>query len=202
MSRFRVPGEDVPLPLAVGLTALGLAGALGTASEWSGAGAPVAPFSVSAAAPPPAAPAPPPLPPPSTSVAPRPSVDAGAQACPRFIVVFSLAASRPPASASAPAAQLARWMVAHADATAVIDGHADALGSDHGNLDLSRRRAASVAQLLEGGGVAASRLTVRGFGAFSPLEGAPEEAAANRRVVVHIRSAGACPISKEEVLGP
>lgn len=151
-----------------------------------------------------ATPAPPPvsLPSPLPSLAPSPAADAGPQVCPRFIVVFSLAASQPPASAKAPAAGLARWIVAHPDVTAVIEGHADAVGSDHGNLELSRRRAAAVGKLLEREGVAWSRLTVRGFGAFSPVEGAPEEAAANRRVVVQIRSAGECPFSKAEVLGP
>ncbi len=65
-----------------------------------------------------------------------------------------------------------------------IQGHTDSQGEDDYNLDLSDRRAASVARFLVADGVAAERLTSRGYGETVPLlsEETEEAFAANRRV--------------------
>jgi len=195
MSRTRVTGEDVPVPVPLGLTVLGFAAAFGAAEAWSsdaGAAAPPppppAPVVVVASAPPPAPAAP---------------ADAGPPVCPKFIVVFGWGAAWLTPGSTTSTEKIGTWLASHPDATAVIDGHADAAGgSDHANLDLSKRRASSVAQIFMKQGVAKNRLTVRGFGAFSPLEGESDEAARNRRVVVHIRGTNDCPLEREEITGP
>ena len=69
-----------------------------------------------------------------------------------------------------------------------VDGHTDSQGSDSYNLDLSRRRATSVADYLASQRVSARRLNVQGFGESRPV--APNDTdygrAQNRRVEVSI----------------
>jgi OOP family OmpA-OmpF porin len=67
-----------------------------------------------------------------------------------------------------------------------IEGHTDASGSASANVDLSRRRAQSVADYLVSVGVAADRLEVVGLGSAQPLPGVPERSAQNRRVMAVI----------------
>lgn len=64
----------------------------------------------------------------------------------------------------------------------MIEGHTDARGSREVNIDLSRRRAQTVADFLVAQGVERSRVEVKGFGPDEPLPGRPGTAEANRRV--------------------
>lgn len=70
-----------------------------------------------------------------------------------------------------------------------VQGHTDERGSAAYNLDLSRRRAASVLDFLVAEGVARTRLTSRGYGETRPLIRASNEPAwtANRRVAFIIK---------------
>ena len=63
-----------------------------------------------------------------------------------------------------------------------IEGHTDSVGRRDRNLDLSQRRAQTLADYLIGAGVARDRLIVRGYGPDRPLPGVPANAGANRRV--------------------
>jgi outer membrane protein OmpA-like peptidoglycan-associated protein len=66
-----------------------------------------------------------------------------------------------------------------------VDGHTDNIGGDAHNLDLSKRRAASVKKaLVERYNISADRLTTNGFGASSPIDrnDTLEGRARNRRV--------------------
>lgn len=63
-----------------------------------------------------------------------------------------------------------------------IEGHTDSVGNRAYNLDLSRRRAASVVAYLTRLGVARGRLEARGYAFDRPLPGVPASAAQNRRV--------------------
>ena len=65
-----------------------------------------------------------------------------------------------------------------------VEGHTDARGSDRRNLELSRRRAASVRAFLIKAGVSPERLTSEGFGESRPLadNDTKEGRAKNRRV--------------------
>ena len=66
-----------------------------------------------------------------------------------------------------------------------VDGHTDNIGGDAHNLDLSKRRAASVkAALVERYHISADRLTTNGYGASSPIDrnDTLEGRARNRRV--------------------
>jgi outer membrane protein OmpA-like peptidoglycan-associated protein len=118
-------------------------------------------------------------------------------ACPAVTVLFPFGSVEPPESAKADLELLAQWMTLHGFATVVIDGHADSTGDEETNLILSRDRAKSVARLLERSGVGRARMTVRGFGRYQPVEGAPEDASANRRVVLNFRGGSACPHLEE-----
>jgi len=114
--------------------------------------------------------------------------------CPPRIVGFGFGAATIEGEGGPSVDALAAWLVRHPAASVIIHGHADALGSDAGNLALSRQRANVIANRLGSGGVDRTRMTVRGFGSYQPVEGAPEEAASNRRAVIYVKGAGtACP---------
>jgi outer membrane protein OmpA-like peptidoglycan-associated protein len=87
-------------------------------------------------------------------------------------------------------ADVARILNDYPQTTVDVVGHADSTGSDEHNLDLSRRRAASVADFLVGPGrVLPDRLFVDGMGERSPIASndTPEGRAQNRRVEVVVR---------------
>jgi len=72
--------------------------------------------------------------------------------------------------------------------TVEVMGHTDNTGSDGYNMDLSQRRASSVAQYLISQGVYAPRLIVQGFGESRPIasNATPEGREQNRRVEIQI----------------
>ncbi|MDN8949316.1 OmpA family protein, partial [Staphylococcus aureus] len=62
----------------------------------------------------------------------------------------------------------AQTLVQYPDTTLTINGHTDNTGSDAVNNPLSQHRAQAVAYYLQTRGVAASRLTVYGYGSHMP----------------------------------
>lgn len=72
--------------------------------------------------------------------------------------------------------------------TVEVSGHTDSTGSDAYNMDLSQRRASSVAQYLISQGIYAPRLIVQGFGESRPIASntTPEGREQNRRVEIQI----------------
>jgi outer membrane protein OmpA-like peptidoglycan-associated protein len=83
---------------------------------------------------------------------------------------------------------IAGIMRKHPDWRLSVTGHTDSIGTEQGNLELSRRRARAVKAALVSilGGPAAARLATSGDGESSPLadNGTLEGRAANRRVEV------------------
>jgi len=77
----------------------------------------------------------------------------------------------------------------YTDIMAEVAGHTDATGSESYNQSLSERRAASVRTYLVNQGVAASRLTSRGYGESQPIADNSTKAgrAANRRVDLNVK---------------
>jgi len=73
-----------------------------------------------------------------------------------------------------------------------VEGHADSTGADSYNLDLSRRRAESVASALIQDGVSPSRVTAQGLGEAEPVatNATPEGRQQNRRVEVVVMDPG------------
>ncbi len=211
-SDFRVPGEDLgqlaPISLGMGGALCAIAAALLLASTSrvaeadAGAERPVAALrvatdesratgatqSTSSAGPASST---------TTSSSLAPLVEAG---CKPIRIAFESNAAAPGAGPRAELDRLAAWLGEHPSTSVLVHGHADALGTDDGNLRLSHMRAESVARTLELHGVSRERMTVRGYGAYQPVEGLREDAADNRRVVVHVR--GECPRDFEEVIGP
>ena len=81
--------------------------------------------------------------------------------------------------------QVAAWMTANPAAKLSVTGHTDNVGSSPSNLDLSKRRAASVARVLGADfAIAADRLTPDGKGDATPMtpNTSAEGRAMNRRV--------------------
>ncbi|MFA6315942.1 MAG: OmpA family protein [Elusimicrobiota bacterium] len=87
--------------------------------------------------------------------------------------------------------RVADFLKAHPDATAEIEGHTDSMGNHDYNMNLSQERAGAVRQaLLDRFGVAADRLTSKGYGPDKPVadNDTPESRAKNRRVMATFSS--------------
>jgi outer membrane protein OmpA-like peptidoglycan-associated protein len=84
--------------------------------------------------------------------------------------------------------QLATILNKYDDTNILLAGHTDATGSDEYNLDLSRRRAGSVANYLAGQNVNRARFTTEGYGKTDPIASneTAEGRSQNRRVEVAI----------------
>lgn len=84
---------------------------------------------------------------------------------------------------------LAGNLNSYSDSTVRIVGHTDDTGSETHNADLSERRAYAVSWVLEGAGVAPSRLITFGMGESQPVAAntTEEGKAQNRRVEIIIR---------------
>ncbi|WP_375761096.1 Ig-like domain-containing protein [Corallococcus exercitus] len=79
-----------------------------------------------------------------------------------------------------------------------VEGHTDSQGSDVANLDLSKRRAASVKTFLVNEGIAAERLESEGFGESKPVDTNKTAAGRenNRRVEFNITRMGKVEVEK------
>ena len=214
-ARFLVLGEDLPPIVASAFSVVGIASAAGAFVAWTHAmGANV---TATTAAPAPSAPAlalssaPSASAAPGSSLAPAPAASAPGSAsasvpglgvkCPPLILGFNTESVYPSHAANPPLALLAKWLVAHPNATVVVDGHADSKGSDERNLRLSRNRAAFIGATLVGAGAPKARITIRAFVSYWPVDEAPPDASWNRRVVVQTKG-DECPRDKEEVVEP
>ena len=84
--------------------------------------------------------------------------------------------------------KLAEFLKAQLTRNVVIEGYTDSVGSDSYNLELSEMRAVSARNELVERGIAAERITTRGFGKRDPVASndTPEGRKLNRRVEVII----------------
>jgi outer membrane protein OmpA-like peptidoglycan-associated protein len=82
--------------------------------------------------------------------------------------------------------ELATTLNEYEDTELTIEGHTDSKGTDAYNLDLSKKRARSVADYLVSLGVERNRLSTVGYGEQQPVNTENTEAAENRRVEVAI----------------
>ncbi len=85
-------------------------------------------------------------------------------------------------------AKLAETLQKNPDTNLLVEGHADNRGTAEYNQDLSERRAASVSSYLRSQGVAASRMTIKGYGFNQPIASndTDEGRRQNRRVEIAI----------------
>jgi outer membrane protein OmpA-like peptidoglycan-associated protein/predicted small secreted protein len=92
--------------------------------------------------------------------------------------------------------RVAQSMIRYPNSLVDVMGHTDSTGSDAYNLDLSRRRAESVANFLVSRGVARARLETIGYGEQYPIADNTTEAgrAQNRRVEIRIT-----PVTQQDV---
>jgi choice-of-anchor C domain-containing protein len=82
----------------------------------------------------------------------------------------------------------AKVLAQQPDAPVVIEGHTDSVGSAASNQTLSENRATAVRDWLIANGVAAARVTAKGFGQSAPVasNATPEGRQKNRRVEIRL----------------
>jgi outer membrane protein OmpA-like peptidoglycan-associated protein len=112
----------------------------------------------------------------------RPAMAAGQRA--NLMLAFEYNSDQMTAAAQAKARTFAQALMTPElkDKRFLIEGHTDSRGARDLNVDLSRRRAQSVADFLVSQGVDRSRVEVKGVGPDEPLPGRSPAAEANRRV--------------------
>lgn len=83
---------------------------------------------------------------------------------------------------------LSAFMMEKPEAVLQISGHTDDVGEENTNMDLSIRRAEAVKEYLTNSGIAADRISTRGFGEIMPKvnNDSDENRALNRRVEIVI----------------
>jgi outer membrane protein OmpA-like peptidoglycan-associated protein len=79
-------------------------------------------------------------------------------------------------------------LLKRSDKPVIVEGHTDNVGTHEYNQALSEARARTVAAALEQDGIAASRITTKGFAFDQPITSndTPEGAARNRRTEIVI----------------
>jgi outer membrane protein OmpA-like peptidoglycan-associated protein len=84
--------------------------------------------------------------------------------------------------------QLAAFLGEHSDRKVLVEGHTDARGPEHYNLQLSEQRAAAVRDALVANGIAVERIRMVGLGESYPIANNDNAAGmqANRRVEIVI----------------
>jgi OOP family OmpA-OmpF porin len=99
-------------------------------------------------------------------------------------IEFDTASDRVKPAGTAVLDEAARALTANADANIEISGHTDDRGAARLNQALSQRRAESVKKYLAGKGIAAARMTPKGYGPSQPVaDNATDEGRArNRRI--------------------
>jgi outer membrane protein OmpA-like peptidoglycan-associated protein len=94
-------------------------------------------------------------------------------------VLFSTGKSELRESSQHSIGALVGFLNSHPERTVRVEGYTDSVGSDEYNRGLSDRRAASVTDALERGGISASRIQAEGFGNTRPV--ASNDSADGRR---------------------
>lgn len=103
-------------------------------------------------------------------------------------VLFEFGKSELTSQAAPRLDKLAQFLAEFPNRKLLIEGYTDSVGTDSANQALSQRRAESVQQALVTRGVAADRITSKGYGESFPVadNNSPEGRAMNRRVEIVI----------------
>ena len=103
-------------------------------------------------------------------------------------ILFAIDKSDLQAEAQENLANLSVILHKYEDTDILIEGHTDATGTEDYNLELSRRRAQSVANKLSVDLISATRFTIMGYGEIQPIADntTPEGRQENRRVEIAI----------------
>lgn len=103
------------------------------------------------------------------------------------VLYFPLDSDRLGDSAQAAVAELVRHVKAAPAKHITVNGHADRLGTEEYNMDLSERRASGVVKALEAAGITAAKLSYFAFGESDPAVPTEDEVGEprNRRVEIY-----------------
>ncbi|RYF75569.1 MAG: OmpA family protein [Cytophagaceae bacterium] len=103
-------------------------------------------------------------------------------------ILFAVGKSDLQESTKRQLADFAQTLEKYPDTNLIIEGHADATGSDDLNLRLSNQRADAVSSYLKSVGVKGGRLTEKGYGESQPIADNSSEAgrSKNRRVDIAV----------------
>jgi outer membrane protein OmpA-like peptidoglycan-associated protein len=110
-----------------------------------------------------------------------PASTGGRRIAPAGWVFFQTDSDQLSAAATQDLDAVVDWVKAHPQGRIVVEGHADASGSDEYNLELSFKRGAVVADYLASHGVARARIEIEPQGEKGS---SPEILSADRRVII------------------
>ena len=88
--------------------------------------------------------------------------------------------------------RLDSWLGQHPYKKVIIEGHADASGSEEYNLLLSYRRAKAAEKILIEAGISKKQLLTRAFGEQAPLQGQSALSGKNRRASIRVEALQEC----------
>ena len=88
--------------------------------------------------------------------------------------------------------RIAEIMVKYPETAIIVEGHTDSVGKEKSNIELSKRRAEAVKNLLVQRGVGNSRVRIVGYGESQPIDdnGTREGRQRNRRVEIKLEPTG------------
>jgi outer membrane protein OmpA-like peptidoglycan-associated protein len=126
---------------------------------------------------------------PPTPVEDKPPVASGETPGPVEDVIFDLDGFRLNRAAKTVLEGVVQQLKANPSLKVHVRGHSDRMGSREHNLELSRKRAASVENFLHAGGIPGSRITTEAMGGRKPVDpsNTPTGWARNRRVEIEWR---------------
>jgi|GEM_PF-571059 len=132
--------------------------------------------------------APPPPPPPAPPPAAKPTMPPVTKKIVLRGVTFAFDSAELSDDATPILDEAARSLKGAGKVRVSVEGHTDATGSEEYNLGLSQRRAASVAEYLQGQGIDGERLETAGFGEEKPVatNDTRDGRAQNRRVELRV----------------
>lgn len=93
-------------------------------------------------------------------------------------------------------ASFSSWVARRPSSQVIVEGHASADGSATRNLHLSHARATAGRKVLQTAGVPEQQIVVQAFGEYRPSVGTESRSEDDRRVVVRVAGARACPVGE------
>lgn len=188
---YRVPGEDLPVVVPIGLIVVGALIAVASAKMLTTVAEPPQIKEVIVEVPRKPDPKPAPDPEPEVKAVAVVKPEEVKECAPVFSILFG-EKTEVVGDMAKPLAKIAEWMKEHPDLRIAANGHTDATGDEGFNLRLSHQRGSRVKAMLVKAGIDRGRITVRAFGEYMPMMNEEDTSLKQRRVYLEVPGFEAC----------